>query len=46
MTVTADTPVADVVADPAAGDWGRLMFPVTFATPRPDARLRDLDLPW
>lgn len=25
---TADTPIADVMADPVLGDWGRLLFPV------------------
>lgn len=24
---TADTPIADVMADPVLGDWGRLLFP-------------------
>ncbi len=40
-TVTGDTLIADVVAHPLLGDYGRFLFPITFRTPGPGDTLAD-----
>lgn len=46
--VTADTTVGEVRSDPRTGDWGRLLFPITFDVPPDDVPLSRVGdyLPW
>lgn len=46
--ITAQTTVGQVKNDPRAGDWGAMLFPITFAVPGDDVRLADVGdyLPW
>lgn len=44
--VSGDTLIYDVIEDPAFEGYGRLLFPVTYATPTRDMTLSDLYLPW
>ena len=47
-TVTADTPIYDVIERPLLEGFGRLLFPTTFDVPTRDMTLADLSdcLPW
>lgn len=47
-TVTADTPIYDVIEHPLLEGFGRLLFPTTFDVPTRDMTLADLPdcLPW
>lgn len=47
-TVTADTPIYDVINNPLFDGYGRLLFPTTFHPPTEDMTLDDLPacLPW
>lgn len=47
-TVTADTPIYDVINNPLFDGYGRLLFPTTLHPPTEDMALDDLSacLPW